>query len=174
MSYWSVCLCDCTSPCEERLRESGREQVVSDFHDQPVVDRRAILTHCHFVFVWLYSQSTEACSHTSICAMPHRAKYLQCSEQCGFALLPLCNTQDSTQTDKLKCTHTRVHTLINIHMQIHTSAGLKETAAVHLLHMRDHEWKFSVIIDSSICTMHYILIKVALTGSTVTYATVTD
>lgn len=30
---------------EEKERESRRKQVVSDFHDWPVVDRRAILTH---------------------------------------------------------------------------------------------------------------------------------
>lgn len=61
-----VCMWMCLCARGEIDSECRKNQVVSDFHDECVVDRGAILTRCHFVFVWLYSQSTEACSHTSV------------------------------------------------------------------------------------------------------------
>lgn len=46
-------------------------------------------------FFWPDSSNTEACSHTSICAEPRWAKYLQCSGCHCLALLPLCNSTPS-------------------------------------------------------------------------------
>lgn len=125
------CVCSCPWACKKRVSRGGQEKTgINRFPWLARCRRQSFLdTQTFIFFAWLCSQSMQACSHASICAMPHRAKYLQCS---GFHCLAL---HASVQPPPKQSPNRQIekHTNFRQHPQANTSSGLNWTAAAPLL-----------------------------------------